>query len=279
MNLNYKFYKSQNNTQSDSSSHSNNDSKSDPRPLIILHGLFGSSRNWVSIAKSLSKNRDVYALDLRNHGDSPWHDTHSLEDMVEDLREFIEARNLDHPILLGHSMGGLVTMLYALKAEKNEFPPVARIIIQDIAPREYPFDYDKEVESMQLDLSECTSRSDVDEKMKLLVPDPFIRQFLQMNLERKETGGYEWKLNVETIAHSRKMFGNLFRDLDSANISALFLLGGDSGFIQEGDEELIRGFFPKATIHTIPGGNHYIQYTHADEFLHQVDSFLNSQLD
>ncbi|MCC5814204.1 MAG: alpha/beta fold hydrolase, partial [Leptospira sp.] len=89
------MYKSQNNTQSESGSHSNNDSKYDPRPLIILHGLFGSSKNWVSIAKSLSKNRDVYALDLRNHGDSPWHDTHSLEDMVEDLREFIEARNLD----------------------------------------------------------------------------------------------------------------------------------------------------------------------------------------
>jgi esterase len=230
----------------------------------------------VSIAKSLSKNRDVYALDLRNHGDSPWHDTHTLEDMVEDLKEFIESQNLDHPVLLGHSMGGLVTMLYALKAKEMSYPPVESIIIQDIAPREYPFDYDKEVESMQMDLSECTSRSDVDEKMKPLVPDPFIRQFLQMNLERKEGGGYEWKLNVETIAHSRKMFGNLFQDLKSVSISAFFILGGDSGFIREGDEELILHFFPNATIHTIPGGNHYIQYTHIDEFLEKVESFLAS---
>lgn len=244
------------------------------QPILILHGLFGSSKNWVSVAKHLSSQRDVYALDLRNHGDSPHSPTHSLVDMVEDVAEWIRDRNLEKPILLGHSMGGLVSMLYALSAESKGYPPISRLVVQDIVPREYPFEYSKEVESMSQDMSDCKSRSDVDAKMASYVPDAFIRQFLQMNLERNPDGGYYWKINVSAISTSRKMFGDAFSGRDSVDLPSLFLLGAESAYIQSGDEEIILRYFPNAVVKRIEGGGHYIQYTHFQEFIRNLVEWL-----
>lgn len=243
--------------------------------IVILHGLFGSSKNWVSVAKQLTQYANVYALDQRNHGDSPHSSSHTLHDMVADLSEFLQSNNLRDVILLGHSMGGLVVMLYCLSN-----PPIqaSKIIIQDIAPRDYPFVYDQEVAAMSLPVSEAKSRSEIDENMAKLVPNTFIRQFLQMNLERDAKGGYFWKINVDSISKSRQMFEKEFESIQGSlsNVNALFLLGGQSEYIIPSDLILIQKYFPHAKIVEISEGGHYIQFTHNEEFMKKLIAFLTS---
>lgn len=242
--------------------------------IVILHGLFGSSKNWISISKFLSNQADVYALDLRNHGDSPHSPAHDLHDMVLDLAEFIRSESIQDPVLLGHSMGGLVVMYYSLLQEQENLPSISRIIIQDIAPRSYPFVYEKEVAAMSLDISKCRSRSEIDDLMSELVPDTFIRQFLQMSLERREDGSYRWKLNVDGISHSRKMFGDVFTKLSSIGLPSLFILGELSPYIKSSDQDLIRSLFPNSEIEVLEGAGHYLQHTHAEKFLSIISNWL-----
>lgn len=270
MKLFYRFYP--NNNEPQKQKDLNN--KLNPKTIIILHGLFGSSKNWISISKELSNHFNVYALDLRNHGDSPHSTQFSLLDMVDDLEEFLLDHKIDSPILLGHSMGGLVVMLYTLT--KKSIEP-NQIIIQDIAPRAYPFIYDNEVKSMKIDVASANSRSEIDLWMSEYVEDSFIRQFLQMNLERKADSGYYWKLNIDSIANSRKLFDSVFKDnnFPISEVKALFLLGGDSPYIQPEDNDTIHSYFSEAIIEIIPGGGHYIQFTHNVEFMKKIFSFLN----
>ncbi|WP_411823432.1 alpha/beta fold hydrolase [Leptospira sp. 'Mane'] len=238
--------------------------------LLILHGLFGSSKNWATIAKKLSLYGNVYAIDLRNHGDSPHSDEHSISLMAEDLDEFIKDHSLSNTVLLGHSMGGLVSMLYDLTHPGK----LKALIIQDIAPRPYPFTYEREVLSMQIPIDRAVTRTEVDTLMKEVLPDDFIRQFLQMSLERKPEGGYFWKLNVEGLSRARRMFENVFLPGIFSNTKALFLVGGDSDYVGEQDKELIHSVFLNANIETLAGGGHYIHYTHANEFLDHIGKFI-----
>src|SRR5947209_939823 len=99
-------------------------------PLLILHGLFGSGRNWAAIAKALSTERRVISLDLRNHGASPWAPSMTYEEMAEDVLDFMDRNGLERAALLGHSMGGKAAMVAAL----SEPDRIARLIVVDVAP-------------------------------------------------------------------------------------------------------------------------------------------------
>src|SRR5688572_18327452 len=105
------------------------------QPLIILHGLFGQSDNWNSLAKKFGEqNFRVFTVDQRNHGLSPHDDDWTYEAMAKDLNQFITDHQLSDPILLGHSMGGKTVMHHELL-----FPGTAsKLIIADMSAREYP---------------------------------------------------------------------------------------------------------------------------------------------
>lgn len=240
------------------------------KAIVVLHGLFGSSKNWVSISKALSAHFQVFALDLRNHGDSFHLAEHSIPAMADDLLRFLDEQKIQDPILLGHSMGGLVSMYFALQNPNR----VTKLLIEDIAPKSYPFDYQSEVEALSINVSLCQTRSEVDTLMQEYVKDPFLRQFLQMNLERKEEGGYFWKLNVPALQNGDRMFESHFKKDTTSELPACFVLGGDSSYVREDDKDTILSFFPKAIIQTIPGGGHFIHYTHASQFLQIAQEFL-----
>ena len=124
-------------------------------PLIIVHGLYGSARNWGVIGKRLSENRHVIAVDQRNHGDSPWHDSHSYPDMAADLAAVIDA-NGGRADVVGHSMGGKAAMVLALAHPEK----VARLVVADIAPVGYSHDQTQYIDAMQsVDLGAVTKLS------------------------------------------------------------------------------------------------------------------------
>ena len=103
-------------------------------PIIIIHGIFGSSDNWLTIGKILGENYQVFMLDQRNHGQSPRSDVFDYEVMAEDLKEFINDHNLEKPIIIGHSMGGKTVMQFAM----NYPDAFSKMIVVDIAPKFYP---------------------------------------------------------------------------------------------------------------------------------------------
>src|SRR5688572_26779934 len=103
------------------------------QPLIILHGLLGSSDNWQTMAKKLSENYTVYLVDQRNNGRSPHDENFSYEIMAADLLKLIESEKLERPYLMGHSMGGKTAMAFALKYPDK----VDRLIVADFAPKAY----------------------------------------------------------------------------------------------------------------------------------------------
>jgi esterase len=238
------------------------------KPLLILHGLFGSSKNWITNGKTLSKTRRVIALDLRNHGDSPHSSSHTLSNLVEDLKEVVESLK-EKPDIIGHSMGGMTAALCSLL-----YPHlIDSLIVVDIAPRTYPIRFSVEFDALEVDVSHAKTRDEIDQKMAEILPDPFIRQFLQMNLEKTEIG-YRWKLNVKALREGRTSLQFPSEDLSPFLGRSLFILGGNSEFIVESDSEIIQNLFPNSKIHTIPGAGHYLHYLNADEFLRVSTNFL-----
>ncbi len=245
-------------------------------PILILHGLFGSSRNWLTAGAALARFGRVRALDLRNHGGSPHAPTHSLDDLVDDLEEWI-ARHLgtgpagERPVLVGHSMGGLAVMGFALRRPGR----VRALIVVDMAPRAYPFHFEAQLEALRLDLSRFTTRAQVEAAVAPLLPDPEVRRFLLMNAERSD-GGFRWVLNREALAQASFLS-------DAARLGApgevypgpaLFLAGGRSDHVQPEDVPLIRRLFPAARVETVPGADHWVQHSAPREFLRLTGGFL-----
>src|ERR1700722_14106914 len=141
----------------------------DGEPVAILHGLFGSGRNWASIAQRLGEHNRVIAFDLRNHGRSPWSETMGYAEMAEDVHGAMAARGHRRYALIGHSMGGKIAMVLAL----SDPAAVERLVVVDIAPVTYPVPYLAYVRAMRaLDLGTVSRRRDADAALARTIADP-----------------------------------------------------------------------------------------------------------
>jgi pimeloyl-ACP methyl ester carboxylesterase len=232
-------------------------------PIVFLHGLFGSSQNWAGMGRRLTTLGRVFALDLRNHGDSPHEPSHSLRDCVQDLREWVRARSFDQVRLIGHSMGGLIAMGFAI-AHPDLAACVASI---DIAPRPYPPEHGEELRALKTDISGCRSRAELEQLLLPLVPDLRARQFLLTNAARKSAGhvgaageGFRWKPNVNaleknTVAADWAAVTGIYEG------EALLVAAGKSDYVRPEDHEVMRRYFPRAEIVTLPGADHWPHVT------------------
>jgi pimeloyl-ACP methyl ester carboxylesterase len=242
-------------------------------PVAILHGLFGTGRNWRSIAQQLAERHRVLAFDLRNHGASPWADGMSYGEMVEDLGASLRARGIDHAALLGHSMGGKVAMLAALLHPAE----VGRLVVVDIAPAPNPPTLLAYVRAMRaVDLDDITRRSEVDARLSGAIPDGAERAFLLQNLIIDD-GKARWRLNLEAI---EREFPEIldFPDLPAGTAyqgPTLFVAGARSDYIRTEHEPTIRRLFPQARITRIEGAGHWVHAEQPQAFLETVAPFLS----
>lgn len=241
------------------------------RPLIVLHGLFGSSTNWNSVSKALAADYRVLAVDQRNHGSSPHTDDLSYALLAEDLRAFIEQHELRSAYLLGHSMGGKTAMEFALR-----YPAlVDRLIVADIAPRAYPPHHDEILAALDaLDLRAYTSRSELDAALAVGIPDLPTRQFLLTNVTRDERGGFRWKLNLPAIERNYAELIAGIPDGRSFDGATLFVRGALSDYVLPSDEPQIRALFPQVSIVTVAGAGHWVQAEAPAGFIRLVREFL-----
>ncbi|MFP4691132.1 MAG: alpha/beta fold hydrolase [Bacteroidales bacterium] len=239
-------------------------------PMVILHGLFGMSDNWGSIAKQLAADGFYVLLpDQRNHGRSGHSGVFNYMAMVDDLLAFFDAQELGEAVLVGHSMGGKTAMQFAL-----DYPERVRsLIVADISPAASD---NGEVHKgiidklLAIDLSGYNSRHEVTEALREAIPNARLRQFLKKNLYWKDRSTLGWRINLEVV---RDNLEEVFRSIDSAQTfdkPVLFIRGANSDYVIDEDIPLIYQLFPKAEITTIEDASHWLHAEQPEAFVEAV---------
>lgn len=244
----------------------------DALPLVIAHGLYGSGRNWGVIARRLADIRDVVAVDMRNHGASPWTATHSYPELAADLAAVIEGLG-GRADLLGHSMGGKAAMQLALTRPEM----VRRLVVADIAPVAYDHDQTRHIEAMRrLDLTGLTSRAEADRRLAEVVEDAGLRAFFLQSLDLKAEGGPRWRLNFDVLEAEMASVVGWPGTPGPFTGPALFLTGAESHYVRPEHREVIRALFPKARFAKLVGAGHWLHAEKPREFEEAVRVLLSA---
>ena len=251
-------------------------------PMVIVHGLYGSSDNWLNIGKHLAEKHTIYIIDQRNHGRSPFANTHTFNDLRNDLEDFFDQHQIEKAVLLGHSMGGKAAMWFAA-----DFPErIEKLVIADIAPKDYMllkedsqyYLHQNILLAMQeIDFTQIKSRNDVDDFMAQKIDDERIRKFLLKNVARnKNTHLYEWRVNAEVLYNNlEEIVGGVNKNwledrIPISSYPVIFIRGMKSKYILPEDEALIKEIYPDATIVDIPDAGHWLHAEQPKKFMKAV---------
>ncbi|GJQ78155.1 hypothetical protein Trydic_g2487 [Trypoxylus dichotomus] len=246
-------------------------------PLVIVHGYLASKRNWVHPSKELlektNPQRKIIAIDLRNHGDSPHSPEHSNNHIVRDIKEFINSFPFKTVALMGHSYGGLTSMLFALLYPDK----VEKLIVVDIAPRDQRknLQHVKDILDAVMQVSippkipMTVARSLIDEQLKKRVPEKGYRAFLLTQLVRREDG----QDHVVETGFFPEIIGKIYEK------PTIFIGGEKSAFLRKEDEVDTKRYFPEAKFHYIPGAGHVVHADKPKEFIKICVDFLNKPED
>jgi pimeloyl-ACP methyl ester carboxylesterase len=238
--------------------------------LVLLHGLFGSARNFGLVQREFASRRRTIAVDLRNHGASPHDATMRYADMAADVMQALDRMSALPAILLGHSMGGKVAMQAALTHAES----VARLIVADIAPITYPPHYRDIANAMlAMPLVSGMTRAGADAALTQSVPDAAMRAFLLQNLQVGKAPA--WRIGLGEIVAA---FGEI--EGWDAPVDAhyggptLFVAGATSRYIQPEHRPIIRSWFPSARFVTLKNAGHWLHADNPSGFIAVVEAFL-----
>ncbi|WP_371169238.1 alpha/beta fold hydrolase [Aliiroseovarius sp. 2305UL8-7] len=238
-------------------------------PIVIAHGLFGSARNWNVIAKRLSDTRRVVSVDMRNHGASPWFDTHSYPDMAQDLAEVIRSIGGVADVI-GHSMGGKAAMVLAM----SQGDLVRRLLVADIAPVAYTHSQQSMITAMRsIDLSRVSTRGDADRQLANVLEEASVRAFLLQSLDVK---AQVWRLNLDVLEREMSLIVGFPADQARFEGSTLFLAGAMSDYVRPEDRAIIKSHFPNARQAKIPQAGHWLHAEKPREFEAAARMFLDT---
>jgi pimeloyl-ACP methyl ester carboxylesterase len=240
------------------------------RPLIILHGLLGSSSNWTATARQLAPMFKVYTPDLRNHGDSPKSDDYSIEMMARDIDLFMNDLGLSHAVIAGHSMGGKVAMVFAdLFPEKTD-----GLVVIDIVPKYYePFHIPILLALRKTDLSRHRTMASVVESLESDIPSLPLRYFIAKNLKETDDG-LSWKINIDSLIANADRINSSQTIRNRYEKPVLFMKGEYSQFIRKDDEHFIRHLYPNAVIFEIPKAGHWVHIDQKETFVETLSAFI-----
>lgn len=237
-------------------------------PILIVHGLYGSGRNWGVIARRLADMRRVVTVDMRNHGASRWEESHNYHDLGADLAEVVDVIGGEADVI-GHSMGGKASMVLALDSPAR----VRRVLVADIAPVAYSHTQVHLIHAMRaLDLSQITTRGQANAALEAAIPEPDVRAFLLQSLDVK---GQRWTLNLEALERDMEKITGFPAVSGRFDGPALFLAGANSDYVLPEHRPLIKRLFPNAKQAKIPGTGHWLHAEKPREFEAAARMFLN----
>lgn len=242
------------------------------QPMVILHGLYGSSDNWQTHGKKLAKYFHVFILDLRNHGLSGWSNTHTYKSMAADVYEFITEHQLRDVILMGHSMGAKVAIEYAVAYPET----LKHLIAVDMGIKAYPYpkEHERRIRGLEaINLSTLTSRREANEQLAQYEEHNTIRMFLLKNLYRKTQNQWAWHFNLPVLAKSLNEIVSVSPRKET-KINTLFIHGGKSDRVLPSDYSDIQKVFPLVQFYKIPSADHWIHAEAPEEFLKAILDFL-----
>ena len=243
--------------------------------MVFCHGLFGQGRNFTAIAKRLTDRHRVTLVDMPDHGRSPWSDHFDYLAAADQVAALLSA---DDPVaLVGHSMGGKVAMLVALRHPEL----VERLVVVDVSPVAYDHasEFDGYISAMRaIDLDALESRAEADDALREAVPNPTVRGFLLQSL-RRDGDRWRWLLNLELLG----------RDLDEitdwpaatlADTTAyagpvLWVGGADSAYVHPDYVAAMDRWFPRNRRVTVKGAGHWVHSEQPEVFVEVLRRFLD----
>lgn len=241
------------------------------KPLVVLHGVFGSSDNLYTVCKNISEQGfEVYILDARNHGQSPRSKDFNYTALATDLYEFIEEHQLVNPVVLGHSMGGKTVLQFS-----QMYDNYSKLIVVDIAAKGYSPHHSHIIEGLKaIDLNTLASRKEAEQVFSKYVTDLGEQQFLLKNLYRTDAGGFDWRINVPVLSANAE---NVVAAIPLSKIidkPLLIMRGGESNYVSDQSVEDLKVYYTNLKLVTIEGANHWIHATKPREFVETVVDFL-----
>ncbi|XP_037946427.1 protein ABHD11-like isoform X2 [Teleopsis dalmanni] len=253
-------------------------------PLIVMHGLLGSKQNWRGICRELQTKikQRIYAVDARNHGESPHIHAHSSANLAEDVAEFIRQQGYAKASVMGHSMGGRAMMYLALQHPDL----VERGIIIDISPISVPRGI-SDMENILLamknisvpkELSMAHGRRMAEKELKTSI-DPDTVSFIILNFKKRKTGEFYWACNVDALLHNLRKFSEFMEHIDQKPFTKpmLFACGKDSAFMDPGSWPEIKKIFPNSELDWLDSG-HMVHIEQPVKFVTIVGQFLNKPI-
>ena len=245
-------------------------------PLIILHGLYGSSDNWVTIAKRISDRFTVYMPDMRNHGRSPHSDTHDYDSMSSDLFELASELKLGRIFLAGHSMGGKAAVRFAMRWPEM----VLGLLVADISPFETrnsnSTGYKQHLNILktlsETDISKAASRSEIENLLLRRINSLKICGLLMKSIQRSNEGKYSWKINSISLLKNIDRIIESVADPDTGyepitGFPVLFLKGENSDYLPEADRRNILRLFPGTEFRIIKNAGHWLHADNPEEVI------------
>ncbi|MCX6290388.1 MAG: alpha/beta fold hydrolase [Bacteroidetes bacterium] len=252
------------------------------KPLLILHGLFGMSDNWMTLSKQFAEHGFAcYTVDLRNHGRSPHSETFNYQVMADDLAELMADEHISSTNIIGHSMGGKTAMFFAAAhPERTE-----RLVVVDIAPRFYPPQHDSVMAALQnINLETISSRKEAEDHLRNTLGDEATIQFLLKNLYWSEATEKKlpvkklaWRFNLPAIKKNIDAIGEALPAGTRFNKPVLFVRGEKSAYITKQDEADIKKHFPLSQVATVAKAGHWVHTENPTVFFDTVLEFLNRE--
>ncbi|HEX6150260.1 alpha/beta fold hydrolase, partial [Nocardioides sp.] len=243
--------------------------------VVFCHGLFGQGRNWTQVAKALSDRHRVLLVDLPHHGRSKWSDRFDYLDVADRVAELFSA---DDPVaLVGHSLGGKVAMVAALRHPDL----VERLCVVDVSP--VPYDSQDEfrgyIAGMQaLDLSRIERRADADAALSEAVPHPTVRSFLLQNL-RHSGGEWSWQANLDVLGRDLAVIGgwpgDRLADLAPYDGPVLWVAGERSDYVSDEYAAEMDRWFPRNRRVTVKGAGHWVHSEQPAVFTEVLRQFVH----
>lgn len=251
------------------------------RPLLVLHGLFGMSDNWLTIGKRLSQEGfAVHLLDLRNHGRSPHMPTHTYQDMCDDLNAYLEHEHINEVNIMGHSMGGKAAMFFGLLHPEK----LTRLAVIDISPVTYrqntPHHSNIIKNLMAIDLSAYQSRQALADEIERRLNDRLLAMFLGKSIRRDAQAHFKWELNLPVLLEYLPGISSGLEALQAhapSPVETLFIRGEHSDYLLPEHEPEIREYYPQSKIVTIDNAGHWLHAEQPEKLVMVLSTYFNKK--